>query len=860
MNKKLLFAVMSLAALAACSTDDFESQKVAQEQLSPVKFEIINDAATRASWDNKGNTVNFSVADGDLFTLYHGAANETDVTGFENAAYKAVEGDGEATLSTPAMIKDGYAVMVWPVDTTFRVKPQTGTLKLVIPEELPETAQYYIPYVSDQINIGSYNENAPYNTAGKDRKYPVKMRAMASQLNLKADYNGTDALLKQLYEGAEGVAAGDGIEPITLTSVDLVTTSDKFTKEIPLKFTDPTTLGITTATQWTTAYNAWHFVTDFDITNIDATDGQTEKLTTKAITGTESAKFLVLPQATISSGLDKGGVIVNTYYGKVIVANSADISESKYTAAEIEDAWYRYVKNNTTSLVTIITDETKAATAEASGENEGTFKTTSEPKNGLMQTINYFSDYKATSGVTKNEPVGVAVTRYLKVLLNHLDMSDLHITSDKQLYDVVRVWKKLDLDAVTVILDGDKDNKEFQISQKTIKKINEINAGDLKFQVKPCTKTGEECSTIVITGADTEAEIQDIAFITANGTTKVNVALANETTAWQWKGTVKVQAAGVTRIYNRGTMVNSDDATLKTAENNGTQNNVPFTNEKGATWNITAGTLFVQFTVGNYGEVNISEGAEYRQAGSGHNFVNGATTLPERFLAAGATENIGVVNNSGVFATTDGGKITNVGLIEHAHQDAKTYITSNEAGTAKFENAFSATGTSNKLGQINLPYSNKNEDNVSISSELEQGFVSVTVKAGDAPANGILDASVVGNKVNYVIVNGGVTEISKVSDQVKYLEIADPSTEIVWSVEDPTGYEGLVVLSKVNIKLGTTIAAKATYLGANGTMYVGGTFNKDNAVTIGTDSYSATTWNAYYGNTTSNVVTNYVTY
>ena len=41
MNKKLLFAAMSLAAFTACTDNDFESQKVA-EKASAIQFEVLN--------------------------------------------------------------------------------------------------------------------------------------------------------------------------------------------------------------------------------------------------------------------------------------------------------------------------------------------------------------------------------------------------------------------------------------------------------------------------------------------------------------------------------------------------------------------------------------------------------------------------------------------------------------------------------------------------------------------------------------------------------------------------------------------------------------------------------------------------
>ena len=160
------------------------------------------------------------------------------------------------------------------------------------------------------------------------------------------------------------------------------------------------------------------------------------------------------------------------------------------------------------------------------------------------------------------------------------------------------------------------------------------------------------------------------------------------------------------------------------------------------------------------------------------------------------------------------------------------------------------------MGRINLPWSNKNEDNISVSAALEQGFISVTV---NGEVTGALDASVVGTKVNYVIVNKGITEINAVSDQVKYLEIAQPGTELAWNVPETTVYTGLIVLSDVNIKLGTKIIATTTYLGAD--MYVGGKFNKAAIDEEAPDpAYPATNWNGYYGNTSSNVASKYITY
>ncbi len=842
MNKKLLFAAMSLAALTACTDKDFESQKVAEE-VGSVQFEVLNnnDAFTRASMD--GNTIVWNADEGDLFTLYHGAAGGGAVTGFENAAYKAVKSDEGATLSTPTMIKEGRAIMVWPVDTAFRVKP-ADNLTLMIPVELTNI-ENNIPYVSDLVNIAGYNKKAPYNTAGKDRKYPIYMRPMASQLNLKADWVKMDKI-KALTE-----LPVDPIAPITLTSVKLQTKAGgntEFTTVLPVKFTDPT--GAITD-QWDNAHTnrAWEKVTDFNLASTDLV--KSAELTTKCIVGTESCKFLILPQAEIdpadaTKSVEDAAIIVNTYYGQVVVAKNGVAGSQYNDATEYATAWYRYLSEKP---ATDADGETTPATKETAGEGAGKYKTTANIEKGLKQTINFFSNYKnkKDGSVVKGEPQGTAVTRYVKVYLNHLDMSGLHITSDKQLRDVVRVWKELGLPAVEVILDGDKTKHEFEISQQTIAKINEINGSTLNFKVKPCSVPhvdgvdDEFCNTIVITGG---GDVKDIAFIAANGTQVADVAFnAGET--WNWKGAVKVTKAGVNRFINRGTMVNTEGAILKTTENDGTQNNVVLVNN--GTWNISGGKLFVQFNVTNMKDVNIAKGAEYRQDKS--NFTNFASDIPTRF--DGDDSKIGKVVNKGVFATVNGGKITNVGLIKHDDIDAKTYITANQIG-GNFAAAFGGT---NKIGTIDLPYSNKEEDNISIDAAADEGFVSVTVSAGDAPADGILNADVVGARVNYINIIGGVKTIAKVSAQVKYVEINDEEDkEIAWSLTDPAKatYEGLMVLSPVNIKLNTEIeVTKACYLGAD--MYVGGKFYNGTWPTL-------PSWSGYFGDTSANFATMYVTY
>jgi len=887
MNKKFLFAAMSLAALTACSTDDFESQQQVAEGVSPIKFEVINNSeTTRASMNESEHKIVWSAADGDLFTLYHGGTPVGSTIGFENATYTATAGanGAPATLSTPSMIKDGGAIMVWPVDTTFRIT-NSDAISIAIPAEQTSVANQ-IPYVSDLVTIaahagaGTYNTagTGKYNEAGYNRSYPIFMRPMASQLIVKADYNKTDATIAELYDGGkDGLTGDDAIGEIKVTSIDLEAQTEKFTTEIPLTFTAITT-GDATDKRWDAASknNAWSHITGFGTATASV-----NKLTAKddcVEDDNSGCTFLILPQANITSADGTSAVVVNTNYGKVLVAKQSGVPASKYSDDEIQDAWYRYVSSTTAAAA----GETKATKAETAGDNKGKYKTTANIADGMKQTLNVFSAFTAPAKtpVVEGEPMGTWTTRYVKVLLNHLDMTDLHIKSDKQLSDVVRVWKKIGHATVTVALDGDSKKNEFEISQKTIKLINEINAAAAKespkrsFSVKPCTVSGEACSTIVITGGGEIAA--DLTFIKDNSGTKAAVALkAGE--SWEWAASktaekrVTVDAStGISSFINRGTLTSKATATLTVYNNASTpaQVNMPFVND--GTWDVTAGDLTVQFDVTNNGTVNIKKGAEYHQditAGTtATTFENDAQTLEKRFdlndpsisqkAKDAFVEKIGVVNNSGVFAvtgnTTAKGVINNYSLIEHADKDAKTYITANAFAGSSYATAW---GAANKLGRINLPFSNKDEDNISINAALATGFVSVTVSTGDgAPANGNLNAAVVGDKVNYVIINSGVTAITEMSNKIKYIEFNDDNkAEIAWqagtSAEPKTAtYEGLIVLSPVNIKLYTTVNVnQSTYLAAK--MYVGGGF------TPGTGNYSG-----YYGNTTANKTSMYITY
>ena len=896
MNKKILFAAMSLAVLASCSTDDFQSQANLAEESGSVQFEVVNnnDAFTRASMGGtNGTKVIFSAADGDLFTLYHGGA---DATGYQNATYTA--SGSPAVLSTPSMIKTGTALMVWPVDTTFTNNGTAG-IAINIPADQKKDIENYIPHVSDVITINGRTPAGKYNEAGYKRPYPVYMRPMGSQLTIKADYVGSETI-EALYNGGANAPAEGGIDEIEVISMELLTNatgSTKFTTKIPLTFTsitpgDANDLRWNTTAETKVANNNWTAVTGFAAAAATSVD----KLATKClIANNGGAKFVVLPQAAMAPGVgvDAGAVVVRTNYGKVIIAQGGD-QGSQYTPAEDADAWYRVKNTAAEATADATTDENAVTTAETAGPATGKFKITAQVKFGLQQFFNAIRTNTHAASTTspspvETEPEGAAGTRYVKVLLKYLDMSDLHIDNDKWLRDAAYVWQAMGaLNNVVVYLDGD-DNKEFEISQQTIAAINAINTAVAAgtgntFKVKPCNVAGEVCDRIVITGG---GNIPDLSFIEYNdinedgifdftdtdsdgifdiskgdvadgtgGTDKVADVVLKAGESWSWsKKTVAKKKAiivdatapGVASIINEGTFTSDADATLAIYNNASPSTQVttiPFEND--GTWSIAAGkTINVQLDVTNYGTLTIPATAEYRQDGAGNDFTNEATDLPSRF--GGDDDAIGLVDNSGVFANINGGHINNYGLIEHRIAAAKTFITKNENGGTGFTASFN--DPANKIGRINLTWDNRAEDNVTVNNAAATGFVSVTVD-GEVSTLGTT-AGALGAYVNYIIIKSGVTEINALNAQYKYVEIADKNnTEIAWKTGTASAYTGLIVLSPVNITMGTSVTSAVTYLGAN--MYVGGTFNKT--------GLGATNWNGYYGNTAANVATKYITF
>ena len=873
MNKKLLFAALSLAVFTACTDDNFESQKQLAEKAIPVEFELINGDATRAHMDDEyGTSVIWTSDDKDLFTLYFGNQDgfPSEVVnpwtrGYDNATYQAVSDGQTAGLATPTMIKPGAAIMVWPSDTTFRITTDRP-LSLVIPAKQNDIVNN-LPYTSDLIEIGAWDKDAPYNTAGYGRKYPLFMRAMGSQLSIKPNYEGQNDI--------DELVEDEGIEPITIDSIQLITADGgetEFTTEVPLTFAEPSE---TTAAAWDLVNNAkraWRKVTTMDYENPSAT---TDMLTSTCFDADRGiCKFLFLPQPimeTDGEGVEDAAIIVNTYYGQVVVAdenNGGLYGTTPGKPQELQNAWYRFAAaNNQTAAEALLEDgETLGAKQpDDAVDGAGKWMIKSAPEFGMKQTINWFTRHKGT-GTVANEPNGGATTRYLNVNLKYLDMSNLHIKTDKQLRDVVLVWQKLGLNSVTVYLDGDA-NGVFTTTQNTIKTINEKNAeaaaAGKVFTVTPCNKDGEVCNKILVTESSEIPEIQNMTFIVVKdgdaNSHKADVVL-NEGESWKWDGTVMVApdaTTGITNIINEGTMANGENNTLNILSAitpDIVSSHITFVND--GVWTIAAGKeVRVQNAVINNGTVNINKDAKYLQDGANLGnesiFTNEATSLPTDF---GGTGEFGKVNNKGVFAVVGTtGKINNYGLIEHAAKNAKTYITANQTVGADFEQPFSnVENEENKIGRINLPYSNKDEDNISVSAALQEGFVSVTI---NGEVTGTLDNTSLGNKVNYVIIKSGVTEIANLNpeanpEQVKYLEInKTDGKEIAWEVETNTAFTGLMVLSDVNIKIFTEVSATVTYLHSDARMYVGGTFNRN-----------ATEWNGYYGPTEDNVANNYITF
>lgn len=794
MKGKLFVAALATMAMAACTQDDLQS--VSQSgQVSPIQFTVTPDvdALTKAEFID-GYTLGWE--EGDLMSLFHGLGTIGDegLTSFNpnytnNAVYKAAAGGIEEglTFTTHSMVKPGPAIMVYPADTTFQYSGDE--LYVTIPaEQSEENILGRIPFMSELLTIPEYSAYDPANeenpgttTAGYGRDYPIQLKQVATIFSLNTNYGVTDA-----YGIVQDLVDNEEIAPIDINYVT-ITSSNKFNIKAQVKYSakgdDPEQ-----GANWIETTEdgfAWSYVSS--VAKAATADGdevkQEESLTTTfirdVVDNRGTVEFILLPQDAKMEKTEiealTGSVTVNTYYGEVTYNGTSQIENKNIFWKENDEDW-EYAENGLNI---------------AEGLNEVMGYTT-KTKNG--STSSFY-----------NEPVGVHVTRTLNVDLYDLDMSKVHIKTDKQLRDILKVYEALNFDAkynasnkLQLTIDGDKETGEFRMSVEAVKTLQSEGFEDI--EIVPCQTDNERCSSIVLFSEEQEENaIPTVYFVTKNA---VEIVLDIDN-VWTWGNGTKFTY--VKSIVNRGTLNLVDGNEVTDGDNNGTN---PAVRNEG-TINVT-GLVKQQTNLTNFGTINID--GEFRADGEKVEITNDATDAFK----------LGKVYNSGIFATSNGGVINNYGYIENmvGGNGNITYVTANATSDSNFGKPWNAN---NKIGTIKLYAA---DDNISVNNATSEGFIQYEFSAED----GIYVTPAV-CKYNYLIVKSDIT-FNKEAKELKFMEVVNTDKANMVVITNPAGEEylglrGFILNGYANVMQNNELITGAAYI--RGALYYGGTFETSNS-------------------------------
>lgn len=404
MKSKLLFgALLGSIALASCNAD--EDLATSQAQKSPIKFTVSLETAngdtpsTKAILTDKFK-INFE--NNDLMSLFHGAtvnASAADlkqtITAYQNAIYAGTAEDGKTfSFTTKSMVLEKGAIMVYPADTTFANKG-TDAPKVSIAQNQDENTVKLMPYMSEVLDIKSYNEDAGANTAGYDKYYPVVLKPIGSVLALQIDPTNADRINNL------------GVAELKVTKAQLGASGAIFTTGLYVKATDA---AIAYTGDDALINGLWDKASDVDLTDANLTT--VTELTTTNVSN-DKAVFTLLPAKASIDGTG-AKVTINTNYGKVELA-AADEVWVKGTAAAVS------VKDGLENVL----------------KNTWVAPSTASPNFGTEKTGGLFN-------------------RKITADMSTLNMDGLHITDQQHLLDALKVYDAIAKDAtVTFYLDGD---------------------------------------------------------------------------------------------------------------------------------------------------------------------------------------------------------------------------------------------------------------------------------------------------------------------------------------------------------------------------------------------------------------------
>ena len=749
-SMKFKFYGVALAALAmaACNNEEMlEANKPAEG--SRVVFGLVSDNdGTRAQF-LENYTLQWTEKDGDKMSLFNGGTlSGTNLTDAKNAIYAAgsTDEDGRPVFTSENMVYPGLAVMVYPCDTIFQYSGSQLTVS--VPQNQSKESNLLIPFISNGITIADYN-GIKGDGAGYAKKYDIALKQVGTLFTLKPNWEGEN------YDAiAELESNGEIITPLGISSIELSTGMPYFTGTGVVNVTNvvPNPAKPVAGTR-----DAWTNVTEV----VPATIYNYSSISTTAVTeDLKSSEFVLLPYNNVNYGGevndtycgDNNAVVtVNTNYGTVVLKDKGDV-------------WYGDVASYKDVNGNIVK------------------RTIAEGMRDLLTLTHHKKAATATNTYFPGEKVGGHVARIIDCDLADIDMSTVHIKSERQLLDMIAVHDAIQAEtAVVFTIDGDKDGK-FTMSSSTVDKLNKHD----KITIKPCDVTAEACATIVITDA---TEVPAIDFL-ATGTVDIELAAGN----WTWTGGKKtmqnVEQLFVTGTDTRlniqnGAVVAVEGAAFKEIVNNGIVNILGEAKQQ---------TQFI-----NNAQMFIASGAYY--AVDKVTFINQSASLDKQ----------GNIKNSGEFGAINGGKIKNFGYIKQATANSKTFITTNQTNPAYFYTAF---GDNNKFGTIEL--FDVNDNRYSITDNANQGFIKITTTA-----EAVTKANV-GVEANYVVVSGDCTKLNtnEFPGRVLYLEIAS-NKEVEWTTSTTT-LTGLIVNEGCKLYLPKTNKATASKALVNGRIYRGG--------------------------------------
>lgn len=790
MKDKFLFAAFAALAMTACTSEE-DMQVNPTAQTSPIQFTVsMDDAQTRAAWGGNNNyTLQWTA--GDQMSLFHGmnlngygaVTTETSLKSAENAIYKAAAGSSESglTFTTQSMVKRGDAIMVYPCDTTFDYKGSNLYVKIPTVQN-DANILGKVPFISEGLIIKDFEEGKLDNgTAGYARNYNIKLKQIATLYTLGINYSGDE------YKVIEELSNAGEIEPILTQKVTL-NSSSKFNTELEVKVKNRATKG------------NWDEIDEQNIwVNESYVDTEAPKAQATSLsyvydeeTSEKSAEFMILPLKSDFAGKATDNIVVDTYYGQVVVN------------ADTEGVMFDKDSN-------IIEGDADAKPAIKDGSIEAAYN-----------VIGKLSNYVKGSGSTfTGEQVGVHLTQNVAVDLQNLDMSKVHIKSDKQLHDILTVYEALGFTkAVDLTIDGDV-NGRFELSMDNVRTLQSaLYYG--KVKLLPCTTTGEKCTTIVLTAGEgkTSEDVPSIDFL-ASSSNNIDIALA-ATDTWTWNSSNNVLfSTKVKNLINEG-IFNLDKGDI--IANSHSVKNTKMVNN--GTINVT-GLVKQQMEMTNNGTINIgSEGvsAEYRAD---------KTTITNEATSATV---MGEIYNWGIFATSNNGEIINYGLIKNMVGGVSnmTYITKNQTTTVSFASKWSAT---NKYGTIVLKNA---DDNISVSNATNVGFIKYEYTLDEYVTPAIC-------KYNYIVIKNHDIKFTAAAPEIKFIEIVGETAIPVFTNPKDDRFvtlEGFILKGKANLQENNKLVTPAAYI--EGTLYYGGLFTQTGGTQV-----PATT-GTYYGDSTPN--------